>query len=255
MFARYAHAPNALGYCGPPSAAALAVGGAGDGGSDDDARAVRAAARRFSGAWPYLQVLARLTGIEDPLDRHLVESYWLGGGVNDDLDGAAFGTELLAVIGPQAGHYWSHLTPELLAEAAGDHSFHVFGVYPWTRLLGNGRADDGSAGAAPSDQHPLHVLDSCRIRWGTVVSRTGEGIEVSSRRLSWDGSALGLAEPTVALVPVSVDGLSFVPDVAEGDEVALHWDRLTDRLTPAQVATLEATTTRQLEATNARLAR
>ena len=49
LFARYAHAPNALGFCGPPT---------GLGRSEDE---VRAAARRFSGAWPYLQVLARLT--------------------------------------------------------------------------------------------------------------------------------------------------------------------------------------------------
>lgn len=244
MFARYAHAPNALGYCGPPSAAALAVGGVGDGGSGDDARAVRAAAKRFSGAWPYLQVLARLAGIEDPLDHRLVESYWLGGGVNDEIDSRRFGAELLAVIGPQAGHYWTHLTPELLADAAGDHCFHVFGVYPWSRLLGRGM-----------DEQPLHVLDSCRIRWGTVVSRSGEDIEVSSRRLSWDGTALGLAEPAVEQVTVSVEGLSFVPDVSEGDHVALHWDRLTDRLTAQQVDTLDRSTRHQLASTNARLGR
>ncbi len=238
MFARYAYAPNALGYCGPPSAATLAEGGTVE--SRDDQ--VRAVAKRFSGAWPYLQVLARLTGIEDPLDHRLVESYWLGGGVNDDLDSREFGAELLAVIGPQAGHYWTHLTPELLDEAAGDHCFHVFGVYPWTRLLGKGM-----------DEQPLHVLDSCRIRWGTVLSRSGETIEVSSRRLSWDGTALGLADPTVEHVQVSVDGLSFVPDVAEGDEVALHWDRLTDRLTAPQVQTLDDSTVRQLVATNRRL--
>jgi len=54
MFARYAYAPNALGYCGPPLGATLR-----DGSVDE----VRSAAARFSGAWPYLQVLSRLTGI------------------------------------------------------------------------------------------------------------------------------------------------------------------------------------------------
>ena len=72
MFARYAHAPNALGYCGPPLGATLR-----DGSVED----VRRAATQFSGAWPYLQVLAKMTGISDPLDYRLVESYWLGGGV------------------------------------------------------------------------------------------------------------------------------------------------------------------------------
>ncbi|MBN9096896.1 MAG: hypothetical protein J0I49_02095, partial [Pseudonocardia sp.] len=101
LFARYAHAPNALGFCGPSSGVA---------GSEEQ---VRAAARRFSGAWPYLQVLARLTGTDDPLEHRLVEAYWLGRDLG--VDHARFADELLAVIGPQAGHYWTHLTPELLA--------------------------------------------------------------------------------------------------------------------------------------------
>ena len=138
MFARYAYAPNKLGYCGPPEPGALSRAGS-DTGSDaagaDFGDEMRAVARRFSGAWPYLQVLSRLTGIEDPLDYRIVESYWLGGGVGDGIDPREFGRRLLALIGPQAGGYWTHLTTELLDEAVGDHCFHVFGVYPWSRLL------------------------------------------------------------------------------------------------------------------------
>lgn len=234
LFARYAYAPNALGYCGPPESDTLAAG------SEEQ---LRSAARRFSGAWPYLQVLARLTGIADPLDVRLVESYWLGGGVCSGLDPREFGEELLALIGPQAGHYWSHLTPELLDEAGGQHCFHVFGVYPWTRLLGRG-----------IDEHPLHVLDSCRIRWGTVLSRNGDEIEVRSRRLTYAHGALGLGDPTVQRLTLPT-GYAELPDVAEGDEVALHWDRVCDRLDPEQVRVLAQSTLRQLELTNRRLAR
>lgn len=255
MFARYAYAPNKLGYCGPPEPTALgAVGSAPearpDTGTASDASPdaslntsidMRAMARRFSGAWPYLQVLSRLTGIEDPLDRRIVESYWLGGGIGAEISPREFGAQLLAIIGPQAGSYWTHLTPELLDEAVGDHCFHVFGVYPWSRLLGTG-------------PEPLRVLDSCRIRWGTVLSRAGEEIMVSSRRLNWDGTGLGLGEPTAERIRVSVDGLSFLPDVRPGDQVALHWDWLSDRLCPDQVDRLETSTLRQLAAANRRLA-
>src|ERR1700742_2411974 len=163
MFARYAYAPNALGFCGPPLGATLR-----DGSVDD----VRSAATRFSGAWPYLRVLSALTGIDDPLDYRLVESYWLGGGVGAGLDADEFFREFLAVIGPQAGRYWSHLTDDLAAEAATNHCSHVFGVYPWTRFLGRGM-----------DEHPLNVLDNCRITWGTVVSRAGDEVEVTCREL------------------------------------------------------------------------
>jgi Family of unknown function (DUF6390) len=234
MFARYAYAPNALGFCGPPLGAILR-----DGSVDD----VRRAAAKFSGAWPYLRVLSNLTGIADPLDHRLVESYWLGGGVGADLDPGEFFDELLAIIGPQAGRYWSHLTPELAGEAAANHCFHVFGVYPWTRFLGRGM-----------DEHPLAVLDNCRITWGTVVSRDGEHVEVLCRKLIWDGAALRLSEPSQRRLEVWAEGYSAVPDVAVGDEVALHWGRLCGRLGPRQVEALADSTDRQLRVTSQRLA-
>lgn len=235
MFARYAYAPNALGYCGPPLGATLRDGSVAD---------VRAAARKFSGAWPYLRVLSRLTGIADPLDYRLVEAYWLGGGVGADVEPGRFFDELLAIIGRQAGRYWSHLTPELAHEAAGNHCFHVFGVYPWTRFLGRGL-----------DEHPLSVLDSCRITWATVVSRTGDAVEVSRQSLIWDGEALALAAPSSQLLDVWADGYSAVPDVSVGEEVAVHWGRLCGRLQPEQVVALAESTHRQLRVTNQRLAR
>jgi hypothetical protein len=216
LFARYADAPNALGYCGPPE---------GIGTTDAE---IRASARRFSGVWPYLQVLARLTGTPDPLDLSLVEAYWLGRDLGVDRE--AFGRELLAVLGPRAGAYWTHLNAALLAEAAPDHGFHVFGVYPWSRLLTAG-------------PQPLEVLDSCRIRWGTVVGF--DPLTVSSPRLTWDGEQLGLGEPTVG--PVTGDGGAL------GDVVAVHWDRLVDVLTPEQTEVLAAGTLRRLALTTVRL--
>ncbi|MEB4208699.1 DUF6390 family protein [Mycobacterium sp. 94-17] len=238
MFARYAYAPNALGYCGPPLGATLRDGSAAD---------VLRAATGFSGAWPYLRVLSTLTGIADPLDYRLVESYWLGGGVGAELDPRQFFDALLAIIGPQAGRYWSHLTTELAGEAAGNHCFHVFGVYPWTRFLGAGRSTNV--------EQPLSVLDSCRISWGTVLSRDRDRVEVSRRGLAWDGRALSLSPPSARVLEVWADGYSAVPDVAAGDVVATHWGRLCGRLSPEQVRAVAECTDRQLRVTSLRLAR
>jgi hypothetical protein len=234
MFARYAHAPNALGYCGPPLGATL---------RDGSVNEVRKAATKFSGAWPYLQVLAKMTGISDPLDHRLVESYWLGGGVGANLDPGEFFDALLAIIGPQAGHYWSHLTPDLAREAAGNHCFHVFGVYPWTRFLGRGM-----------DEQPLSVLDNCRITCGSVLSRIGGQVDVMCQGLAWDGRALTLSQPSARRLDVWADGYSAMPDVAAGDEVALHWGRLCGRLQSDQIQALAESTDRQLRLTNQRLA-
>lgn len=233
MFARYAYAPNRLGYCGPSEASALV-----DGSRDE----IEKAARQFTGAWPYLQVLSRMTGIADPLDHRLVESYWLGGGIGAELDSQAFTDELLAVIGPQAGHYWSHLTADLADEAAPNHSFHVFGVYPWSRLLGKGM-----------DEHPLAVLDNCRITWGTVLSTDGASAVISCQRLGWDGVSLSLSGVLTRRVELDDRTSVGISPVTAGDLVAVHWDRICGRLTDEQVQTLADTTHCQLQATNRRL--
>jgi Family of unknown function (DUF6390) len=239
LFARYAFAPNELGYCGPADAGAL-FGLAATGTAAADIAGI---ARRFSGAWPYLRVLAELAGISDPLDERVVRAYWTGGPLLHQADPVTFGTRLLAVIGPQAGHYWAHLTDELLAEASPTHAFHVLGVYPWSRLL-----------TAGQPEHPLRVLDMCRIRWGRVLASHPGHVTVSSRHLTWDGSRLGLSAPTRQQVRTAIGGASFVPGARPGDWLALHWDWACERLSPASLAALRRQTRWQLAATNTRLA-
>jgi hypothetical protein len=98
------------------------------------------------------------------------------------------------------------------------------------------------------------VLDNCRINWGTVISRDGDGVEVMCQGLAWDGQALTLSEPSARGLDVWADGYSAVPDVTVGDEIAIHWGRLCGRLQPGQIQALADSTTRQLHATNQRLA-
>src|SRR3954447_20143726 len=77
LFARYAYSPNRLGLCGPDDAEALF--GEATVGHDD--RELRRLAQGFEGAYPYLQLIAEANGIEDPLDRRVVDAYWLGSGL------------------------------------------------------------------------------------------------------------------------------------------------------------------------------
>ncbi|MGI8761497.1 MAG: DUF6390 family protein [Jatrophihabitantaceae bacterium] len=240
LFARYAYAPNELGYCGPAETAALFELGV-SGQADVDVAAI---ASRFSGAWPYLTLLAELAGIADPLDTRVGRAYWTGGALLRAVDRDTFGRKLLELIGSQAGHYWGHLGADLLPEATPTHGFHVFGVYPWSRLL-----------IGPAPEQPLHVLDSCRVRWGQVVALDGEHVRVRSRRLTWDGCQLGLAAPAEERVRLAVDGRSFVAEPAPGDWLALHWDWVCEQLPAADLAELQRWTGWQLRATNARLRR
>jgi len=240
LFARYAYAPNSLGYCGPAGSAALEAVACGA--TDPDDGDVDSAARQFSGAWPYQELLADLSGVDDALDDAVVRGYWTGNELTAAVDRERFGRELLDRLGASAGHYWKYLTDALLPEAAPTHAFHVFGVYPWTRLLGTGMPQ------------PLHVLDSCRIRNGVVVSLTPHTATVRSRGLQFDGRRLALGPLEDRPARRSVGAGSFVPDLRIGDRVAVHWDLVCDRLDADQAGSLEYWTDWQLTQTNPRLA-
>lgn len=238
LFARYAYAPNELGYCGPQQAATL-FRAAVTGHPESDLTSI---ACRFSGAWPYAVLLARLAGLEDPLHEQVMRAYWTGGPLLDSVDHQRFGVALLELIGEEAGHYWGYLTAELLPEAAPTHGFHVFGVYPWSRLL---------TGGQPAQ--PLHVLDNCRIRYGQVVAVDGEQVVLRCRHLTWDGCRLGLGPASLEPITYLIDGESFVGEPAPGDWLTVHWDLVCERLTDVQLRYLQRGTAWQLRATNARL--
>jgi hypothetical protein len=235
LFTRYAYPPNELGYCGPPDHRALleyGTAGVVDGG-------LVQLARGFLGAWPYLQLIAEGTGIGDPLDRRVVQAYWVGSRLLDRVDRNMFGNSLRDRFHPRTGLTWSYLEENVPADAVPHHSFHVFGVYPWVGLLGADRGDT-----------PLTVLDRCRIRWGQVVAVEPGQVVVRSQPLTWDGHHLGLGPARTETATRSVDGYSFLPDLKTGDWVSLHWNWVCDRLTAPDLAALKHYTARQLDITN-----
>ncbi len=131
LFARFAYPPNALGYCGPSTHSTLleyADASASDGG-------LRELATRFSGAWPYLELIATATGIGDPLDHRVVEAYWIGNDLLDQIDLSGLGHSLKDRFEARAGAGWTSLAETIPAGATPNHAFHVFSVYPWVGML------------------------------------------------------------------------------------------------------------------------
>ncbi|MGD0603340.1 MAG: DUF6390 family protein [Streptosporangiaceae bacterium] len=226
MFVRYAYPPNSLGYCGPDDFTAFreyAVAGVVD-------RGLVQLAQAFAGAWPYLELIAAGCGIKDPLDRRVVEAYWVGNDLLDQIPVTEIGNSMADRFRSRVGNKFQFLTEGVLAGGVPHHSFHVFGVYPWVGLLG----DDRKA------KHALMVLDRCRIRWGRVIATHGDQATVEFRPLVWDGRLLTLGEPRQEAAKLTLD-------------VALHWDWICDRLTPRQLRSLRGFTQRHLDMVNHRV--
>lgn len=241
LFARYAYPPNALGYCGPADSDALLQYGAA--GVTD--RGLTHLARGFEGAWPYLELIAMGCRIPDPLDRRVVEAYWVGSSLLDTVGLTGIGNSLEDRFRGRMGFQFSNLIDGVEAGGVPHHNFHVFEVSPWLGLMRGGR---GTTTAVTQ-------LDRCRIRWGTVVSVAGDEAAVRFSPLEWDGFALVLGRPRVETARVAVGGTGFVTDYAPGDVVSLHWDWVCDRLTPRQLQQLQHFTKRHLEIANTLLQR
>lgn len=237
LFAKYAYPPNALGYCGPEDDGALLRRAGGVGAGD-----VAALARGFDGAWPYLEFIARHTG-RDPLDAEVVEAYWLGTGLLDKIDLGEHGAELLDRLRRRAGPV-ARIPDRVAPDARCDHNFHCFQIYPWMGLLAAGRGGD----------HPRHILDRCRIRWGEVRASEGEEVEVRYQPLVWDGTALSLGDAYDEVAVRARDGVAFVGDLQPGEWVALHWEWVCDRLDPYRLDDLRRSTSRQLSIVNRQIA-
>lgn len=187
---------------------------------------------QFEGAWPYLELIAAANGIADTLDSRVVEAYWVGNSLLENVRVAEFGAFLDGRF-RRGGRAWESILVAIPAGAVPHHCFHVFCVYPWSGMLREGRTE-------PS----LQVLDSCRISWGRVV--TVEPVVVLRRPLTWDGCALALGSP----IPCQVEA-GFVAGLRPGDWVSLHWSRVCDRLSAPQLLALRHYTVRHLRLANA----
>lgn len=232
LFVRYAFPPNELGYCGPPgSDELLSELDSGEGGIDLAGRA-----RAFDGAWPYLTALAECGELADPLDEAAVRAYWVGSGLTDAVDPASMLAQVQCAFAGQLGGVVHDIVGD--SDCLAHHSFHVFAVYPWLRLVPR---------AGPQ---ALSVLQQCRIRWGTVVRVDRERAVVRSRPLTFDGSALVLGPSSIETVRWCVHGRALVDRPSEGDVVSMHWDWMCDRLTAPDVVALQRCTERSLALAN-----
>jgi hypothetical protein len=196
--------------------------------------------KQFEGAWPYLELIAGATGLDDPLDRRVVEAYWVGSPRLDQVSIQAVGNSMEERFRSMTGSQFHTLAESVLAGSVPHHSFAVFCIYPWTGLLSDGR----------KAKHALTVLDRCRIRWGRVLAVQGDQVVVESSPLTWDGHHLDIGPVETETVARSVGGVGMIGELEVGDWVSLHWEWVCDRLTERQVSYLRTYTMRHLQIVN-----
>ncbi len=231
LFIQYAFMPNRLEYCGTDDHGALS-----DYWQAQQADAgLRGLLQTFTGALPYLKLIAHSNGLTDPFDRRVVEAYWVGNALLDNVDMRQFFETLAQRFGKQLqGKARDYITQKIPLGARPHHSFHVFDVHSQVGQL----------------THSLEVMENCRVSWGRITAVEPAHFAIEAQPLVLQAGKLTLAAPTPKRVLRQIDDKGFTREASIGDWVSVHWNWACDVLPPDQVRRLERYTRHHLRLAN-----
>lgn len=230
-FIRYAFMPNRLHYCGGDNNSVI---------FDYGVEGVReppleAMLRKFTGAMPYLSLIARSNGIDDPFDERVVEAYWLGNSLLSGVEVRQLHDALAERFSKQLqGRTRDWLLAKAPAGARPHHNFHVFDVHSRVGEI----------------EHSLETMDNCRISWAKVTRVEGAELVVERQALTLANGQLALGAPVLERAVRQVDGRGFADSAFIGDWVSLHWGWVCEVLTPSQHSNLARYTADHLRIAN-----
>lgn len=241
---RYAFMPNRLRYCGGNKNSELfeyAIRQKSDDG-------LKELLKEFETMYPYLRLIAESNRILDPFNYKVVEAYWLG---NELLENVSMKNFYHYLIDEQK--LKKKFKPALLERVFGKipqgakphHSFHVFNIPKRT-------------GHYPV-RHTLETMDKCRIAAGRIRDKRQE----TSNKYGFSGKMIVEYEPLMVKnnkieigksvekeVWSEINQKAFVKAPKVGDWVSIHWGWICDILTPKQVENLNKWTKYNLALTN-----
>jgi len=231
-FVRYAFMPNRLQYCGGDDNRTILDYAVADVREPPLDRMLR----KFTGALPYLQLIARRNDIADPFDERVVEAYWIGNELLDRVEARELYDHLRERYrGELSARVMDRVAAKAPAGARPHHSFHVLDVWRQTE---RGRSE------------VLATIDSCRISWGTVTAVEPGELVVERAPIELREGRLVLGAPRSERVTRMLEGSGFVGSAAVGDVVSIHWSWACEVLDPRQAATLERYTAQHLRLAN-----
>jgi hypothetical protein len=231
LFIQYAFMPNRLEYCGTDDHGALYDYWS----ARETDPGLLEMLQTFSGALPYLKLIAHSNGLSDAFDRQVVEAYWVGNALLERVEMRQFFESIIERFGQQLkGKVRDYVTQKIPLGARPHHSFHVFDVHSRVGRL----------------THSLEVMENCRISWGCITAVEPAHYVIEAQPLTLQDGKLALAAPASRRILRQIDEKGFTREAKAGDWVSVHWNWACDRLQPAQVRYLEQYTGQHLRLAN-----
>lgn len=223
--AAYAVKPNEFGRCGPHNAHAILSEYVNNPASHDEME-IRQLLSQFEVAMPNYKLIASANGISDPLDPRVIEAYWLGNELIENVSAADVRT-LISNDVEQSGwskHQIAIMFAAITMKSAKPH--HCLSVLYYYVFSGRNFAKQDDF---------KRRMDICRAASGRVVEVMPDKLIVAYNPLAFSGTEIvGLGSEANKAVD-----RGFIKDVTVGDMVSFHLDYGIEKLDEASVARLE----------------
>ena len=227
--------PNNLGYCGPDENENL-IGYIANNEQDDGLKEILT---DFQTLKPYLNFIARTNRIPDPFHKQVVEAYWIGNSLLENIS---------------AKQYYKYLTDEFSLQKKIDrkslqyvygklpmgakphHSFHVLNIFRRTGHL--------------SINHTVETMDNCCISYGRVIKKMTDRLLVEYSPLEIIEGKLAKGGKKQKEILLEVDGQLMETEISPGDLVTFHWNAVCEKITPMQANNLNIYTNQAITLAN-----
>lgn len=237
LCAKYSVAPNYFGYCGPDENSSL-IDHLKEQIADKDVQTILT---EFETLFLNLKFIATENGIQDPFNERVVEAYWVGNPLLENISNKDYSYllsekfNLEKKTGPKV---FLKIKQKVLSyRLYPHHSFHVFNIFKRT-------------GHDPSF-HTIHTMDECRIGWGRVRSVRDKTIDVKTTPLIHKGNKILLGKTAEKKLQLEYKGKKFINNIAVGNWVSYHWGQVCDTLSEHQVKNLTYYTNKAIDYYNA----
>ena len=233
--ARYAFMPNKLSFCGPDKNKDLFYYCQ----NQEVDHGLNLILKEFQVLYPYLKFIAQSNQLKDPFDEKIIEAYWLGNQLLDNVNKSRLYNHLL-----DEQQLKKKLNKKLLKKvvdkiplgAKPHHSFHVLSVWKRTGNL--------------DVMHTLNSMDLCRISWGKIKKIDLPNLEVEYQPLVLENGRLKLGSIIFQKVLTEINNSGFIEKPRLGQWISFHWGFACEVLNNYQVANLKKYTEESIRLTN-----
>jgi len=236
LCSKYAISPNSLGYCGPDENESLSQH------LEENLvdKEVNHILSEFETMYPYLQLIAKENRIRDPFNQKVVEAYWLGNFLLNNVhksDYLSFLQEKLSMEKKVIKKDFQKIKEKLSRYPfLPQHTFHVFNIF-------KKMSKDISL-------QTLAAMDECRIGYGKIIKKlkiksqndnskfkNNIILSINTQPLKF-GDLLQLGDVVKREIKTDFENNRLIDELKSGDWVSFHWGQVCDKLTEIQVKNL-----------------